>query len=289
MTNTNEHTPTQVSKQTANFLQEEYTIDTPENVTFAYNVVGIGSRFIGALIDTLILAGALLLVNLLFVILSGIAEGIDGRLFDPFDDVVGWTEGVLLAIYAIINFVLFWGYYIFFELMWNGQTPGKRVAKIQVLRLDGNPIGFTEVAIRNLVRIIDFLPFGYGLGLSFMFFNRHARRLGDFAAGTIVVRAKRDIELDSLTNPALRTAANQQAIDEALLSRYPNLRLLTHSDYELIQDALRRYNKGQVDWQLLHQLSVAIAKKLDATVPSRNWQSSHQFLKEIATAYQARR
>lgn len=179
----------------SDFLTEEYIIDTPENVTFRYEVVGIGSRFVGALIDTLLIGGGLLALGLVTFILVAAVSGFDNGDFLATDTAgTDWVLGVLLMGYALLNFVLIWGYYIFFELIWNGQTPGKRVAQTRVIRMDGQPMGLLENVVRNLVRVIDFLPTAYFLGLITMLCNRHARRLGDFAAGTVVVKAQPDVD-----------------------------------------------------------------------------------------------
>ena len=89
---------------------------------------------------------------------------------------------------AAILTLLSGGYFIFFELLMRGQTPGKKSMKIRVIRDDGTPVTANEVLIRNILRIVDFLPFGYALGAVVMFPNPLAKRLGDLAAGTIVVK-----------------------------------------------------------------------------------------------------
>ncbi|MCB0063669.1 MAG: RDD family protein, partial [Caldilineaceae bacterium] len=141
------------------WLQEEYTIDTPENVSFGFDVAGIGSRFIGALVDTVILGLALLLLN---AILGFVLELVGAETFvDPFlenEQDPSWVVGLVVALYVLLNFVLLTGYYILFELIWNGQTVGKRVAHIRVVRVNGNPAGFLEIVVRNLIRMVDFLP-----------------------------------------------------------------------------------------------------------------------------------
>ena len=176
---------------------DEYTIATPENVTFGYEVAGIGSRFIGALVDTFLIVVLLFLANLLVAVVLGYVAD-DGGFRGDFEADPGWLAGLVIALYALLNFAIIWGYYIFFELGWHGQTPGKRVAGTRVVRLDGSGAGFLEVAIRNLVRIVDFMPFAYAVGFVTMFLNRNARRLGDFAAGTLVIRQQREIRLDQL-------------------------------------------------------------------------------------------
>jgi hypothetical protein len=94
----------------------------------------------------------------------------------------------LYVVMALVVFAVTVGYFILFEIIWSGQTPGKRLVGVRVLRENGYPVRPVDVAIRNLVRIVDGLPFGYAVGVLTMLCNGRAKRLGDFAAGTIVVR-----------------------------------------------------------------------------------------------------
>lgn len=261
-------------------LDQEYAIDTPESVTFAYEVAGIGNRFIAALIDTTILAAALLLLNLLVFVALGLIGDLTMDMLLG-DDPPSWLGGLTIALYALLNFVFYWGYYILFEWLWNGQTPGKRFVKIRVLRLDGNPAGFVEILLRNLVRPIDFMPGGYGLGLVVMLLNEKSRRLGDFAAGTLVIRELADVSLDAL---ATRSAANATSVDETLLLAFPNIRSLTSTDYELIQEALARFRRGAISHRSMERLAQTLAARLDAEIP-RGWDSSLKFLQRVAAAY----
>lgn len=272
--------------QSPNFLEQAYAIDTPENVTFAHEIAGIGNRFIAALIDSAIIMTALFLLNLLLVVGLGVLGSLDpAPVVD--EEPMGWIEGLLLALYALVNFLIFWGYYVLFEYLWNGQTPGKRVVHIRVVRTDGNPAGVIEVMVRNLVRIVDFLPSGYGLGLLVMFFNRQARRLGDFAAGTLVIKERADVHLRSLL-PADRfgrpvAQSEESPVDEALLLRYANIRQLTGQDYELIREALYRHQHGALSSALLPRLAQTIAAKLEVEPPLPS--GAGQFLAEVLQAY----
>lgn len=160
-------------------MDEHLTISTPEQVAFQYEMAGIGSRFVASLLDHLILVTALILINCAFY---GLALGAIMRSAD--ESVVY----LVLAIITLVSFTLFWGYFVLFETIWNGQTPGKRAGRLRVIRRDGQPVRAGEVMIRNLVRLIDFLPGFYAIGLITMFINKDACRLGDLAAGTIVVR-----------------------------------------------------------------------------------------------------
>lgn len=156
------------------------TIVTPENVEIEYELAGIGSRALAALLDTMI--------HLLALALAGYAIW------------AAWRAGVrvppalgpwLLAAGTIILFGFFWGYYVYFETRWSGQTPGKRAMRLRVIRDGGYPIDFRAALTRNLMRYVDFLPMWYCAGAISIFFSRDYKRLGDFVAGTIVVQEGR--------------------------------------------------------------------------------------------------
>ena len=261
-------------------LEQDYAIDTPESVTFAYEVTGIGNRFIAALIDSAVLAVVLFLLNLLVLVALELVGDLSlDRLMDG--EPPSWMGGLVIALYALLNFSFFWGYYILFEWLWNGQTPGKRFVKIRVLRMDGNPAGFVEILLRNLVRPLDFMPGGYGLGLLVMLLNEKSRRLGDFAAGTLVIRELADVSLDAL---ATRAGSNPAAVDESLLLAFPNIRNLTSADYELVQETLARFRRGVISHRSMERLAQTLAARLDVEMP-RGWDSSLKFLQQVAAAY----
>ncbi len=167
-------------------------IDTPENVVFGYHVAGIASRFSAAWVDTFLMLVLLVIVD---VTLFLIVENFFGIQPDPDNNqAVIW----LAALFGLIAFAFFWGYYIFFEMLWNGQSPGKRWVGLRVIRTDGMPLTLAESIIRNLVRLVDFLPVFYSIGVVTMFINEQSRRLGDLAAGTLVVREQAIVTLESL-------------------------------------------------------------------------------------------
>jgi uncharacterized RDD family membrane protein YckC len=161
-------------------LDENLTIETPENIVFAYRVAGIGSRFLAAIIDSFII---IILEIVLAIALSISLDLTLDFLFNSSSDGQSWK----IAVISLSMFVVFWGYYIFFETFWNGQSPGKRRTKLRVIRSDGTPITLTESLIRNIVRLVDFLPFNYAVGVVTMLLNSQSRRLGDLAAGTLVI------------------------------------------------------------------------------------------------------
>jgi uncharacterized RDD family membrane protein YckC len=153
---------------------ERLTIDTPEQVTLELPLAGIGSRFLAVAVDT-VLQAALYVAGVLMIMVGPRIRA--GALLQPM--------GAALAILFV--FCVYWGYFAFFEIIWSGRTPGKRLAGIRVIKESGRPINAYEAIGRNVMRAIDFLPVMYGLGVIVMMLNRHSRRIGDFVAGTVVV------------------------------------------------------------------------------------------------------
>jgi uncharacterized RDD family membrane protein YckC len=209
-------------------MEEFLNIDTPENVVFNYEVAGIASRCLAGVIDTLIILGIQIIIVLTLVAIFAISLG---ELPNSDEGAFGW----IIAILGLIGFALFWGYYIFFELRWNGQSPGKRRMHLRVVRTDGMPITLTESLIRNLVRLIDFLPASYGLGCIVMFVNSQTRRLGDLAAGTLVVRDQAPVTLEQIkTGPPLKWVTESPATIDLPIEQ------LTVQDIQMIEDFLDR-------------------------------------------------
>jgi uncharacterized RDD family membrane protein YckC len=155
---------------------EKLTIDTPEQIALEFHLAGAGSRFLAIAIDTLIqLAGAAALALIGLAALSFRSMGLQA--------VATW----IIAGLVILGFFLYYGYFAAFEALWGGQTPGKRVAGIRVISLSGQPITAFDALLRNLLRIVDFLPFIYAVGVLSIFFTSRNQRLGDIVARTVVV------------------------------------------------------------------------------------------------------
>jgi uncharacterized RDD family membrane protein YckC len=161
-------------------------IDTPEQVELQFGVAGIGSRFVAVLLDMLIIVGVFLLELLVLALIASAATASGGN--GELDEAGKW----FLALWGIFNFLLFWGYFTLFEALWHGQTLGKKVMKIRVLKDSGRQITFFEALARNLVRVVDYLPGFFLVGLITMLCNKRNKRLGDLAAGTIVVHDRVD-------------------------------------------------------------------------------------------------
>jgi uncharacterized RDD family membrane protein YckC len=160
----------------------EYSVLTPERVSLQYDIAGIGSRGAAAIVDTVIQSVALIVI--FFALSAGLAAA------SAFLS-VGSGPGaatLFLALFILGLFAVADGYFILFEIVWNGQTPGKRMVGIRVIRENGYPMRPIDAVIRNLVRMVDWLPGAYGIGVLTMLLNKRSKRLGDFASGTIVVR-----------------------------------------------------------------------------------------------------
>lgn len=166
-------------------LNTAYKVETPENVEVHFDLAGPGSRFCALFLDLLIV----FLLLLVIIIAAMVADvGVVHVLQEAGpDDEGGWLTWVNAAVILVLSCVLF-GYHAFFEWVMRGQTPGKRAMRIRAIRDDGTPMTPSDVAVRNLIRMVDFLPGMYGVGGLVAFFHPMHKRLGDLAAGTIVVK-----------------------------------------------------------------------------------------------------
>ena len=249
-----------------NDLELLLTVDTPENIDFNYQIAGLGSRFLAAAIDSLIIGVVQVLITLILFAIAG---------FDLSDT----ATGLIIAGLSLIGFGILWGYYILFDLVWRGQSPGKRVLKIRVVRADGSVLTLTESIIRNLIRLIDFLPAFYGVGVVTMFINENTRRLGDLAARTLVVYEHEQVGLDSLARESKMRRVSEIEIDEALadpdVADLP-LDRLNETDLALIEDFLRRHRDLTISRSLTRRMIDMVEKRLEIPVPARDFDHSKQ-------------
>lgn len=186
-------------------LQLEQTVDveTPELVVLTYSIAGIGSRVVAALVDLLICFAAMALLAIATVVLE-----VPMRIGNS---PLGRGGSWLIAFLVLGQFAILWGYYVLFEGLRDGQTPGKRLYRLRVVREGGYSVTFGASALRNLVRVLDLQPgFLYLVGLGSMLATRRSRRLGDLVAGTIVVREEVR-ELQQATPARARAATVEQA------------------------------------------------------------------------------
>jgi uncharacterized RDD family membrane protein YckC len=215
-------------------MADDYTLLTPENVELRFDVAGIGSRIAAAAIDYSILSVGLTILlfgGTIAVALVAPRNSAGGAAFgQSFDYIFG-------AIVILLAFFGWWGYFILFDVLWNGQSPGKRMVGLRVVRAEGQPVTALASLIRNLIRAIDVLA---GIGVLVMLLDRRSRRLGDFAAGTLVVREPRAIAWTSsrafapIELPAVEPRPAEASVDA---------RALTMEQYTIIRDYFARRGK----------------------------------------------
>lgn len=223
-----------------------YALETPESVSVGLPVAGVGSRFVAALLDVLIL----LAVLIAFGIVIAVSTAILGA---------GTIGGyIALALGTLVTSVVFFGYFVFFEIAWNGQTPGKRATGLRVIMASGYPVTPFAVLVRNVLRLVDALPGFYALGfytvgIVTMLVDKRSRRLGDLAAGTMVIKEGREGGLSSLSAPSIPVGTplgrglwgdeSNESVGAANTARQlagAEVSLLTREDEALIRGFLAR-------------------------------------------------
>ncbi len=180
----------------------EIIVTTPENIEITYCLAGPLSRTAAAVIDFLIISIAVTIVSVI-AFYSFIGNVPFERLMDR---LISFNfSGIISAVYLIIVFAIIFGYFIINEMVFKGQSIGKKILGLRVIRENGRPISLAQSVIRNLIR---FFIDNIGIGIALMFFSKRLKRVGDMAAGTIVVSENsRKIEIDSLITDATQEVA----------------------------------------------------------------------------------
>lgn len=178
-------------------------IETPQNVELIRPLAGMGTRLFAGLIDQLLFV--LVLVFLYIFIALFYATNPIQYMRTMYE-----VNSLLFSFLILLFFTIYWGYYMFFEFFWNGQSIGKRYMKIRVVKQEGGAVEFSEIAIRNLIRVVDGLMFYLVAGAS-MFFSERVQRLGDLAAGTVVVSEQEPVSKVSSDESFTAVATNGKA------------------------------------------------------------------------------
>lgn len=189
-------------------LEQNVAIETPEQVVISYTVAGVGSRGAAVLVDHLIIGVTQLLMGVGFYLVTG---GFPQSASAADAGAVYWLAAVLV----LVSFAFAWGYFVYFEGAWDGQTPGKRLLHIRVVQDGGYSASFAASAIRNLARLVDMQPLvSYGVGIMSAGLSKSGKRLGDMMAGTFVVQEHVDRRAElpgtpeaELPAPAMLTTA----------------------------------------------------------------------------------
>lgn len=252
-------------------------IQTPESVELEFTLAGVGGRAVALIIDYILLWTSLLLVLwfLIFVV-SQISQW-DALLSVDADVVQMWAT----AIIALVMFAIYIGYFIGFETAWYGQTPGKRYARIRVIRDDAQPVRVFQTTLRSLLRPVDDIFF---LGFFCILLGKREKRIGDWLAGTVVVQ----------TDP--RTAGKDIKISETAKDVSPKLLevmdfgLVTPDNFATVREYLKRRNG--LTTKARKELSVNLARSLKENVRLETLpveMTADTFLEAVYFAYQQKR
>jgi uncharacterized RDD family membrane protein YckC len=271
--------------------EETLIIETPERVPLAFALASIGNRFLAVVIDHFIQFFSIYVAAWAFLSISGFGDTVNqsGGLYPLLLEMPKWT----IALMIIVLFLIFAAYFIFFEWVWNGQTPGKRLLKLRVIREDGRPITLWEAIARNLLRLFDTFPGFiipiYSIGLITIFMSRRDQRLGDMFAGTVVIRERSDeapkfseVFSTKVTDAALRRLQKQTVFTA-------DLRQVTESEIEVVESFLRRredLSERQRLW-MAWRVALPIMYKIKPVYDMQTF-TYEGFLEELVHRYHSR-
>ena len=249
-----------------------------------FAVAGIGSRFVAVLLDHLVQLGILLLLLFASIFMFGAIGNRTGIMGNWF-----------VAAYIALNFLIIWGYFTLFEAFWNGQTLGKRVMKLRVIKDSGRQITFFEALSRNLLRFVDYLPTLYLVGVITMLCTKRNQRLGDLAAGTLVVHERADeqplligrdstilplglAQSYSAVSPTVIPAGSMALPADAVAKLGPDDLLLIETFFARALD-LSLTTRAEIAMKIATQMTVKMSGDASAVPPEGN---PERFLESIA-------
>ncbi|HTU18002.1 MAG TPA: RDD family protein [Gemmataceae bacterium] len=237
---------------------------TDEKVPFSYRVAGLGSRFLAWLVDLFLIIG----LDVMGIFVGSVLY-------------VG-RPGLGTAVIIVWQFVLTWGYFLFFEWLWHGQTPGKALLGIRVIQWRGTAMNFFEAALRNILRFVDSLPIPLPLGPGLLGFvvaacNREHRRLGDLAANTLVVHVERNARpILALADAHSEADCQRLALLRQRLSQLDREQKQTLLDLCLRRDQLRVLERAR----LFQAASQFFQQRLD--LAPDEYESAEKFVLQMA-------
>jgi uncharacterized RDD family membrane protein YckC len=245
-----------MAAEVAMATEETLVIETPERVPLHFALASIGNRFLACAIDHGL---QLFLMAIIIIAFTLVANFVD--LGGSFRDAPKWVIAVLI----LAIFLIWTSYFVFFEWMWNGQTPGKRWLRLRVIREDGRPITFWEATVRNILRLFDIMPFPfYSIGLICVFISNRDQRVGDMVAGTVVVR-EREAEaptFDQVFAAPVSDVALRRSFRPVVFQA--DLQSVTPREIEVVEAFLRRrwdlppYSREWMAWRVATPLMMKL-------------------------------
>ncbi|KAM3090777.1 RDD family protein [Phormidesmis sp. 146-35] len=244
-------------------------VQTPESVELEFTLAGIGNRTLALFIDYIVWIVVLLAFALIWMIVYWqLSDYINSRNLNL------WMQ----AIGMLVGFSLYIGYFVFFETLWRGQTIGKRFAKIRVIRDDGQPAGLSQAILRALLRPIDDVLF---VGVLFIILGKREKRVGDWAAGTIVVQNERPV-----VSATFQLSTDAQSLANELLNTAEIGKLLP-DDFAVIREYLQR--RTLMESKARSDLSIQLARQARQLIGMQELpfqMTADLFLEAVYLAYQ---
>jgi uncharacterized RDD family membrane protein YckC len=237
---------------------EKLIIDTPEQIPLEFALAGVGSRFLAIAFDTLLQAFAFGLLAIVAVASRFVAAG-------AWPSVGPWVLGALI----LAGFVVYSGYFAVFESIWSGQTPGKRLVALRVIDVSGRPVTVYAALIRNVLRILDQIPGIYAVGIISVVVTKRNQRLGDLAAGTVVVHERTEAVAPQSDAPATATRHGAHRLEPGELV--------------LIEGFLRR--REELDPWVRLQSARRIAERMKARLELESTEDDEKLLEQLAAEY----
>jgi uncharacterized RDD family membrane protein YckC len=244
---------------------ENLIIDTPEQIRLEFPLAGVGSRFLALAFDSLLQAAALM---------GLVALAAAARWLAAFAPSAAPLETWAIAAVALGAFITHSGYFAIFESLWSGQTPGKRLVGLRVIDVSGRPVTVYAALIRNCVRILDQVPGIYAIAILSVLVTRRQQRLGDLAAGTVVIHE--------------RLEATAPARDAAVGDTKHGAHRLSPEEIVVIEGFLRR--RGELDSWVRLNSARRIAQRMAARLELGNVQKiddAERLLEQLAAEYRA--
>ena len=240
---------------------EKLTIDTPEQIALEFPLAGVGSRFLALAFDSLVQGAALVLLVLVWLIFRWTLVPSFGG-----EALRSWAFAIVIA----VGFVIYSAYFAVFEALWSGQTPGKRLVGLRVIDVSGRPLGVYSAILRNVLRLVDQLPGFYAIAIASVLVTNRNQRLGDLAAGTVVVHERLE-----------RIAPAPQAGTSVRLGADR----LTQGEIVLVEGFLRR--RADLDPWVRRENARQIARRMADRLQLGAVDDEERLLEQLAAEYRA--
>jgi len=247
------------------------TLQTPESVELEFLLAGIGNRSLALLIDYIVWGSMLFVFTMTVTIFNELITGIFKQIFGSQANL--WLSAIALMIF----FLIYVGYFVFFEVIWQGQTPGKRYTKIRVIRDDGRRESIQQALLRALLRPFDDL---LTIGFFLILLGKQEKRLGDIVAGTLVIQE------EYLVAPNFQVSSQGEEFVAELLET-ANIAQLKPDDFALIRDYLQR--RKNISPKAKAELSLNLARQTRTIIDLKKLPpglTADVFLEAVYLAYQ---